>query len=235
MAATRVRVKVGGELACFSRPEAKVERVSYEVMTPSAARGILDSILWKPEMRWHVQRIEVLKPIRYISLKRNEIQSKIAPKTVGGWMKDPSGYQPQPAGAGSKEATPRSTLALRDVCYVIEAEPVVFNRTGDNTPQKYAAMFQRRVDKGRFFVPPCLGCREFAAHFESPVEGDFPIDESRDLGLMLYDIAFDGNGGANRPVFFRARLESGVLDTRIESAIPDESLRQEVLKCSFKP
>ncbi|MEE8583327.1 MAG: type I-C CRISPR-associated protein Cas5c [Acidobacteriota bacterium] len=211
-----------------------MERVSYEVMTPSAARGVLDSILWKPEMRWHVKRIEVLKPIRYISLKRNEVQSALAPGAVSKWMKDPSEYRPQEAGAGSKEATPRTTLALRDVAYVIEAEPVVFDHSGDNTPRKYAAMLRRRVAKGRFFYAPCLGCREFAARFEEPSAADVPIEESRDLGLMLYDIAFDPKQKANRPAFFKARLERGVLDTRIESAIHDQALRKEVFKCSYR-
>src|SRR5437762_2511972 len=116
-----VRVRVAGPLACFSRPEMKVERVSYEVMTPSAARGILDAILWRPEVRWVVHQIEVLRPVRFSSFRRNEIQSKIPPRSVRAWMEDPRTYEPQSAGAGSEDATPRNTMALRDVAYVIEA------------------------------------------------------------------------------------------------------------------
>lgn len=237
MSSSCVRVKISGEFGCFSRPEMKVERVSYEVMTPSAARGILDSILWKPEMRWHVRRIEVLRPIRFQALKRNEVQSKIAVRGGSGvlaWMRDPSSYKPQPAGAGSEDATPRNTLALRDVSYIIEAEPVVFDNSGDNTPTKYAEMFRRRVAKGQCHSTPCLGCREFAARFEPEDVGDDPIEDSRDLGLMLYDIIFDPEGRDNRAVFFHAKLERGRLNTAAETALPNDQLRKEVLSCSYK-
>jgi len=229
-----VRVRVSGEFACFSRPECKVERLSYEVMTPSAARGILDAICWKPEMRWHVRRIEVLRPIRFISLKRNEVQDKVAPRTVSGWMKNPTEYQPFLAGAGSDTATPRTTVALRNVAYVIEAVPIVFSPSTENTPIKYMAMFNRRVEKGQCHVQPCLGCREFAAHFEVPRDGERPIDETRDLGVMLYDIVFRQPGDKNRPLFFQARLEHGVLNTDADAALTDEQERKEVLACSYK-
>lgn len=232
-----VRVKVSGEFACFSRPEMKVERVSYEVITPSAARGILDAIMWKPEMRWHIWQIEVLKPIRFQALKRNEIQSKIAVKGKDGvkaWMNDPAKYQPQSAGAGSKDGTPRNTLALRDVSYIIEAEPIIFDYSGDNTQTKYVEMFQRRVKKGQCHVVPCLGCREFAAHFEPAADDDQPIADSRDLGLMLYDIVFDPSGESNKPVFFHARLDEGVVNTRAEEVLVNEEQRKEVLSCSYR-
>lgn len=237
MSSPFVRVKVGGEFACFSRPEMKVERVSYEVMTPSAARGILDSIIWKPEMRWHIRRIEVLKPIRFQALKRNEIQSKIAVRGADGihaWMRNPASYKPQPAGAGSGDATPRNTLALRDVAYIIEAEPVIFDDSGDNTPTKYVEMLLRRVAKGQCHTVPSLGCREFAAWFEPVETGDQPIEESRDLGLMLYDIVFDSQGKNNRAIFFHGRLEGGVLNTMAQTAISDNQLRKEVLSCSYR-
>lgn len=232
-----VRVKVSGEFACFSRPEMKVERVSYEVMTPSAARGILDAIIWKPEMRWHIRSIEVLKPIRFQALKRNEIQSKIAirgPAGVQAWMRNPAIYKPQPAGAGSEDATPRNTLALRDVSYVIEAEPVVFDKSGVNTPVKYVEMLHRRVSKGQCHSVPSLGCREFVARFEPVEAGDRPIEETRDLGLMLYDIIFDPEGRNNRAVFFHAKLENGVLNTMAHTVISDDQLRKEVLSCSYR-
>lgn len=230
-----VEVKVSGEYACFSRPEMKVERVSYEVPTPSAARGMLDAILWKPEMRWHVLRIDVLKPIRFIALKRNEVQSKI-PMRGGAltWMKDSSKFVPQTAGAGSDDATPRNTLALRDVSYIIRAAPLVFDRSGDNTPKKYVEMFRRRVEKGQCHSVPCLGCREFAARFEPPEGGETPIDETLDLGMMLYDIVFNPDEKSWRPVFFPARMERGTVVTDAEKALADAKVRREVLSCSYR-
>lgn len=230
-----VRVRVAGPYACFSRPEMKVERVSYEVMTPSAARGVLDAILWRPEMRWVVRRIEVLKPIRFAAFSRNEVQSKIAPRTVREWMRDPCTYRPQPAGAGSDDATPRNTLALRDVAYVIEAEPRVHAPTKENVPTKYVAMFNRRVERGQCFHRPYLGCREFACFFSSPDTSECPQEETRDLGLMLYDVVFTADNRANKPVFFHARLDHGVIDTAPERVLPDAPQREEVLACSFRP
>lgn len=141
-----VRVKISGEFACFTRPETKVERVSYPLMTPSAARNILDAICWRPEMRWVVTSIFVLRPIRYISVLRNEVQSKLSPVSVKKRMADPEQYEPLAAGAGANsDATPRNSVLLRDVAYIVEASPLVFNTDGDNTPAKYVAMMQRRV------------------------------------------------------------------------------------------
>jgi len=210
----------------------KVERVSYEVITPSAARGILDAICWHPGMRWVVRRIDVLRPIRFQSFRRNELQSKVAPASVRRWMQDPASYEPQAAGAGSGEATPRNTLALRNVAYVVDAEPYVPESTGDHNPQKYAAMLERRVARGQHYHAPSLGCREFACAVSPPDASEQPIDESRELGLMLYDIAFRDQGRGNRPVFFEARLDGGVLVTDPEVALPDPALRAEVLACS---
>ncbi len=231
---TYVRVRVSGPFACFSRPEMKVERVSYETITPSAARGVLDSILWRPQMKWIIRKIEILRPIRFISFRRNEIQSKIAPISVRKWMKNPLTYEPQSAGAGSDDGTPRSTLALRDVAYLIEAEPYVFEPNSEDTPTKYMAMFNRRVENGQCYNRPYLGCREFAADFCLPNSAELPINESRDLGLMLYDICFLNGGNDNRPMFFNAKLQQGKLDTGIETAFPDSVTREEVLRCSYK-
>lgn len=234
-----VRVKVSGEYACFSRPEAKVERFSYDVPTPSAARGILDAILWKPEMRWHVLKVEVLKPIRFQAMKRNELQSKVQVSGKNGvkaWMANPATYKPQAAGAGSEDATPRNTMALRDVAYIIHATPIVFHSNGgENSPKKYCEMFHRRVEKGQCFHTPALGCREFVAHFEPPSGDECPINETRDLGLMLYDIIFDDAGKKNRPVFFQAAINCGVVFTDAAVVLMDEGERKEVLSCSFKP
>jgi CRISPR-associated protein Cas5d len=232
---TYVRVKVSGEFACWTRPENKVERVSYECMTPSAARNILDAICWKPEMRWIVTRILVLKPVRFHAIRRNEVQSKIAPGSVNKWMNDPLSYRPLEAGAGEDtDGTPRNTLALRDVSYIIEALPHVFQPTGDDTPTKYMAMFNRRVEKGQCFHRPALGCREFAATFELPDGSETPIADSIPIGLMLYDIIFRNSGQDNRAIFFEATVENGVLDTHPDRAVPDEDMRKELLACSSK-
>jgi len=233
MSAPAVKVKIAGDFACFTRPEAKVERVSYPLPTPSAARNILDSICWRPEMRWIVTSIQVLKPIRYVSIRRNEVQSKISPSSVKAWMADPSLYQPLAAGAGANtEGTPRNSLLLRDVAYIVEAYPVVFDKSGDNTPMKYAAMLERRVEKGQCFQRPSLGCREFAANFSSPGPSDTPLSLTEDLGRMLYDIIFRPDG--NQAIFFDARLDEGVMDTRPEAVLIDDATRQEVLQCSYK-
>ncbi len=233
MSHAAVRVRVSGDYACFTRPESKVERFSLPVMTPSAARNVLDAICWRPEMRWIVTRISVLKPIRFMSVLRNEVQSKLSPASVKGWMRDPSTFEPLIAGAGmDTDGTPRHTTLLRDVAYWIDAYPLVFDTSGDNTPRKYAAMMNRRVENGQCYSRPYLGCREFAAEFSPPEESDRVIADSMEIGRMLYDIAFLPKG--NRAVFFEAHLKDGVLDTRPEVVLRDEKQRQEVLACSYK-
>jgi CRISPR-associated protein Cas5d len=228
-----IQLKISGDFACFTRPEAKVERTSYPIATPSAARSILDCICWKPEMRWVVTSISLLKPIHYISARRNEVQSKLSPVSVKRWMADPSTYRPLVAGAGANtEGTPRNTLMLREVAYVITAYPVVFDKGSDNTPQKYCAMLMRRAEKGQCFQQPALGCREFAARFEPASESDIPVPLSEDLGSMLYDIVFRPDG--NRPIFFGARVRNGVMNTRPEMVITDPAQREEILRCSYR-
>jgi CRISPR-associated protein Cas5d len=234
MSKLTVLLKVSGELACWTRPDQKVERVSYEVMTPSAARNILDAILWKPEIRWVVTRISVLRPIAFQAIRRNELQGKIAPRSVARWMADPATFEPQAAGAGTEDATPRNTLALRDVAYIIEAYPHVYAPNAEDTPVKYIAMLNRRVEKGQCFHRPALGCREFAASFEHPGVEDRPIAESRELGWMLYDIVFRDGGSANRPIFFKAALQAGVLATDPALVLKDAAQQEEVLACSYK-
>jgi CRISPR-associated protein Cas5d len=184
-------------------------------------------------MRWIVTSIALLKPIKYASIRRNEVQSKLSPVSVKRWMADPSLYQPLAAGAGAgTDGTPRNTLLLRDVAYVIEAYPLVYDRSGDNTPQKYAAMLMRRAERGQCYQQPSLGCREFAAKFEPADGNEQPQPVTEDLGRMLYDIVFRPEG--NRPIFFSARLESGILDTRPEVVLREAAQREEVLKCSYK-
>jgi len=241
-----VSVKVWGDYACFTRPELKVERLSYPVMTPSAARGVLDAILFRPQMYWHIRRITVLQPwwlpdraamppYQFVSIRRNEIQTKNAPRTIAGWMADPATFEPclvdsaGREGAGGQTRTQRNTLALRDAAYLIQATPILTEKAdptgnrqtrgdepaGPDTVAKYVAMFQRRVGKGQCFHRPYLGCREFAAHFATPDGTERAVDWSEDLGLMLYDIRF-GADGRNVPGFFHARITRGVLhcDTR---------------------
>jgi CRISPR-associated protein Cas5d len=231
MPAPMIRVRVSGEYACFTRPETKVERYTYPVMTPSAARNILDAICWRPQMRWVVTRISVLKPIRMISVLRNEVQSKLSPSSVKKWMGDSSRFAPLVAGAGNgTDGTPRNTTLLRDVAYWIDAYPLVFDSSGDNTPGKYLAMMERRVAKGQCFQRPYLGCREFAAEFSPPLPEDKSISDSVPIGRMLYDIAFLSAG--NRAAFFEARLVNGVMDTDPALVLAEISVREGLLRRS---
>lgn len=208
------KLHVWGPYACFTRPEMKVERVSYDVMTPSAARGILEAIHWKPAITWVIDRIHVLRPIRVQTFRRNEVGSKVSTAKVKAAMGRDSleglGF------AVDDDRQQRATIALYDVSYVIEAHFELTGKAGaDDTPAKHIEMFKRRAAKGQCFHRPCFGCREFAADFEL-VEGDMPAssladaDKHRDLGWMLYDIDFSKPD--KPPMFFRARLDNGVLD-----------------------
>jgi CRISPR-associated protein Cas5d len=202
------RLKVWGDNACFTRPEMKVERVSYDVVTPSAARGILEAILWKPAIRWQITRIDVLNPIRWASVRRNEVGAVMSPHTSGLFVED--------------QRQQRAGLFLRDVAYVIHAFfEMTANVGAEDNVKKFEEMFVRRVEKGQCFHRPYLGCREFAASFEiwpSGAAEPEAIDESRDLGFMLYDIAHDSSGDTShihtctdgcRPSWFRPSLDRG--------------------------
>ena len=204
-------LEVSGPYACFTRPEMKVERVSYDVITPSAARAVFEAILWKPAIHWHVRRIEVLKPIRWISLRRNEVASVVSTRNVETAMR---------AGTGDlglyieDDRQQRAGLFLRDVAYRIHAD-LVFKPDADpeGSPMKYQEMFERRVGKGQCVNQPYLGCREFAACFrlvEDLTAEPPPIHETRDLGFMLHDLDFK-NPDDPTPRFFRARLDNGVV------------------------
>lgn len=198
------RVRVYGPYACFTRPELKVERVSYEVMTPSAARGVLEAILWKPAIRWVIERIHVLAPIRFSAIRRNEVNSRLAVRgDVGRYFAD-------------EDRAQRNTVLLSDVDYVVEAHFVMTERAGaEDNLKKFEEMFARRLSKGQSFHAPYLGCREFAARFEpAPETWAIPeeLQETRDLGLMLLDLEFDRDGsGRARPHFFPAVLDGGTL------------------------
>ncbi len=190
-------------MACFTRPELKVERVSYPVMTPSAARGILEAVLWKPAIVWRIERIKVLNPIRFTSFRRNEVGSRV-----------PSFKNTPPADFfADEDRQQRNTVALSDVRYVIEAHFVLTPHAGrEDTVRKFEEMFERRVEKGQHFHQPYFGCREFIAAVDVADGTESPIEETRDLGLMLHDIEFAASGrGKNVPRFFPARLERGIL------------------------
>ena len=201
-----VEVCVWGKLACFTRPEMKVERVSYEVMTPSAARGVLESIFWKPEFRWQIREIRVLKPIRYFSILRNEVNSRANYSSGQRHLKGEGGYY------ADEDRSQRHTLCLRDVAYIIAADVAV--RPGvEEDAAKYRDQFQRRVKRGQCYHMPYLGCREFSASFgpELPVVEDVRLQAiNADLGQMLFDLEYEQDG-RGRPRFFHARLQGGVL------------------------
>jgi CRISPR-associated protein Cas5d len=206
-----LEVKVWGELACFTRPEMKVERVTYPVMTPSAARGILEAIFWKPQFVWQVREIWVLRPIRYFSLTRNEVNSRASERAARGWGESGGGYD------ATADRAQRHTLCLRDVAYVIRADVVLKPGISDD-PAKYRDQFRRRVRDGRCFATPYLGCREFAASFSLPDGTERPIEVTADLGLMLLDLDYlEDRSGRGLPRFFQARLERGILHVPAQS------------------
>ncbi len=200
-----LEVLVYGDYACFTRPETKVERVTYPVPTPSAARGVLEAIFWKPEFRWRVQEVWVLKPIRYISLLRNEVNSRQSEAAATKWARSGGGY------IAAEDRAQRHTLALRDVAYLLRADVELLPGVVSD-PAKYRDQFRRRVEEGRCFQRPYFGCREFAADFCKPSGAEKPIALSDDLGSMLYDLVYTpGGSGRATPHFFSARLEEGVL------------------------
>lgn len=208
----QLEVKLWGDFACFTRPEMKVERVTYPIMTPSAARGALEAIYWKPQVNWLIQEIHVLKPISYMSIVRNEIKNRQSHRTARSWVNEGDGYD---ATDTKKKRSQRHSLLLRDVAYVVRAQLHLADNASDNIA-KHRDQFRRRVEQGRCFSVPYLGCREFAASFSKPESADIPIDLTEDLGLMLLDIDYAPDGsGRGAPRFFNARIEQGIL------AVPD--------------
>ncbi len=218
-------LEIWGDYACFTRPELKVERVSYDVITPSAARNIFQAIFWKPAIEWQITRIEIINPIKWISIRRNEVGA---------------------VGAGNVNAKPiiatekrqqKNTLMLRDVRYRIYAKMMYIpprkrkNETArkagaDENPKKYQEMFERRASNGQFFTSPYFGTRECSANFrlleENYKGGSDILQESRDFGLMLYDMDFS-NPNNITPMFYFARMSNGVIE------VPDKD-SEEVLK-----
>lgn len=210
-----IKLKVWGDYACFTRPEMKVERVSYDVITPSAARGILEAIYWKPAIFWKIDKIHVLNPIKFDNIRRNERPGKIPTGKVKAALKggDVALYQDS-----TEDTVQRASLVLRDVCYVIEAHFEMTDRAGpDDTVEKYYNIALRRMRKGQCFHYPYFGCREFPVQFEL-IDDEIPMsyyygkkEGEKDLGFMLYDIDFSDEMKA---VFFRACMVDGVIDVQ---------------------
>ncbi len=202
-------------------------------------RGVLEAIFWEPQFRWVITSIEVLKPVRFQAVTRNEVQKKIPVGSVQKWMQDPASFRPFYADARGRDegenATQRSTLALRDVAYNVTAYAIVdgANLRPEDTPEKYATMFERRVERGQCFHRPYLGCREFAASFAPVRPEERPIDDTAHLGLVLYDIIYAPNtrNAQNEAVFFQARIERGVINTDPDQVIEDPELRRRLLTC----
>jgi CRISPR-associated protein Cas5d len=215
-----IKLRVWGDYACFTRPEMKVERVSYDVMTPSAARGILEAIHWKPAIRWVVDGIHVQRPIKFDNVRRNEVSSKIPKPNPETAMRDGKPLYFLVDDGGNRQQ--RASTLLRDVEYVIEAHFELTDLAGaEDNEGKHLDIFRRRARNGQFFHQPCLGCREFPAFFEL-VEGDIPAScyagQEKELGYMLLDIDFVNN---MTPLFFRVTMKDGIVR-------PPSPLSQEV-------
>lgn len=211
-----IKLHIWGDYACFTRPEMKVERVSYDVITPSAARGILEAIHWKPAIRWVIDKIHVLKPVRFESIRRNEVGSKISAAKIKTAMRNQSTQDLYLVADDSKERQQRASTVLRNVAYIIEAHFELTDLAGEEDNEgKHLDIFNRRARKGQCFQQPCMGVREFPAYF-TLLEPEEPLPESgltpeqlnRDLGWMLHDIDF-ANG--MMPYFFKAELKGGVI------------------------
>lgn len=204
-----VKVKVSSDFACFTRPDLKVERMTYPCMTPSAARGILDSILWKPEFQWYVRRILVLNPVKFCTIKRNEINSK---------------QGRTPIVIEDKRAQ-RNSVVLKDVAYIIEASIYQKHVSDRNKPEKYIGtkgvdadndgMFIRRLKKGQCWRRPYLGVREFSAEFVEPNGVEEPIKETIPIGSMLFDIFYDERGKPEPLFFYDVAVRNGVLNCEV--------------------
>lgn len=205
-----IKLELWGDYACFSRPEMKVERVSYDVMTPSAARGILEAIYWHPGLRYVIDCIRVCAPIRFTNVRRNEVKDVVKAQVIKGLMEK---------GGEDYIATPesiqqRAAMVLRDVRYVVEAHFVMTDRASpDDNPGKFQDILTRRAEKGQFYHQPCFGVREFPAFFkrcdvipECPEE----LKGTKDLGWMLLDLDYSDKENI-KPIFFRAELHDGVL------------------------
>lgn len=204
-----IKMEVWGEYACFTRPEMKVERVSYDVPTPSAARGMVESVYYHPGLKWHVDKIYVCKPIRFTNILRNEVASKISARNV---LTEANGKKRSYIDRNT-DIQQRATTMLRNVHYVIEAHFEMTDKANpSDNPGKFQDIVKRRLRSGQAYMQPYLGCRECTAHFRLWEGGDIPtIDETRGLGYMLYDMDYSDPENI-QPMFFRAQMVHGVID-----------------------
>jgi CRISPR-associated protein Cas5d len=199
-------VRIRGPLACFTRPEFSTERLSYEVITPSAARGVLEAVLWKPAILWQIHAVHVLSQIKWAEFRRNEVNRRVSTSDATAAANGRTSLRHYFA---DEDRAQRNTVALRDVDYVVEASIVITERAGaEDNPTKFRAMFDRRLRGGQHVYQPYLGCREFPAYVEAADEIPPAVGETRDLGWMLHDLEY---GADRRPRFFQARLENGVM------------------------
>ena len=210
-----VKVRVWGNYALFSRPELKVERCSYDVMTPSAARGILEAVYWHPGMRWIIDRIHVVKPVQFTSVRRNEVKSKVLASSV---LQNYNGADKPLYISTKADIVQRASLLLKDVEYVIEAHFEMTDRANEtDNPGKFKDIIMRRLRRGECFHMPYFGCREFPANFclceEAEIRTAYDDVEEKDLGFILYDMDYSDRNHI-QPLFFRAVMKRGVLDLR---------------------
>ncbi len=204
-------LEVKGDFACFTRPEMKVERVSYDVITPSAARAIFEAILWKPAIEWHIHKIEVLKPVRWVNIRRNEVGAVLPVSNINKAMKGGA----LPALYVEDARQQRAGLFLKNVAYRLHGGFTLTDKVGaSDNAGKFAEMFRRRARKGQCFNQPYLGCREFSCDFrliEDVEKESSAIEENRELGWMLYDMDYQQSDDP-MPLFFNAVMNNGVID-----------------------
>lgn len=210
-----VKVKVWGDYAMFTRPEMKTERCSYDVITPSAARGIMEAIYWHPGMKWVIDKIYIMKPIRFSSVRRNEVKKKISADKL---LQAYNGGNKELYISTKEDIVQRASLLLCDVCYVIEAHFEMTEKANEtDNPGKFKDIIMRRLRKGECYHMPCMGCREFPAHFslyeEEEIHTAYDVVSEKDLGYMLYDMDYSDLNNI-QPMFYRAVMRNGVLDLR---------------------
>lgn len=208
-----VKMEVWGEYACFSRPELKTERFSYDCMTPSAARGLLEAVFWHPGLKWIVDKIYILSPIEFTNIRRNEVKSKLSHKKAKSAM---TGKNVDLYIDTTSDIQQRAATVLKNIHYVIEAHfEITDNANKSDNPGKFQDMMRRRLEKGQCYHQPYLGCREFPAKFRRWEFDTVPtVDITKDLGFMLYDMDYSDINSIT-PMFFKARIENGVLDLKV--------------------
>ena len=207
-----MRIEVWGPYACFSRPELKTERVSYDIITPSAARGLVEAVYWHPGLKYHIDRIYLLNPIKFTNIRRNEVKSTLLASSA---LSAAKGGTP-PVLYTSSDIQQRAAMVLQDVHYVIECHFTMTDKANaSDNPGKFQDILRRRLNKGQCYHQPCFGCREFPANFREWTGGEPPVrkEVTQDLGFMLYDLDYSDPENI-RSQFFRAKIVNGILDCR---------------------